>query len=218
MPVHEPDLAALHAPLAEGRGGPAGLYLRGLSTGDFRPALEGCSGRRPRGCRRLRNSRYSSSQTPVSRAMFVGSVKEGDYLYVWADGVHFNVWLEEERLCTLVLIGARADGQKELIAGRGRLPRECAERGGCPLSSVRAWTLGADSGAGLNGALTDGEMGCRRRPWMRGPALLFIGPFGQQLIDLFFVQRKNRAPTIILTRRRLNVAPTERALVVGKLD
>ena len=36
--------------------------------------------------------------------------------HVWADGVHFNVRLEEERLCTLVLIGARADGQKELIA------------------------------------------------------------------------------------------------------
>ena len=50
------------------------------------------------------------------RAFRKRSLKESDYLYVWADGVHFNVRLEEERLCTLVLIGARADGQKELIA------------------------------------------------------------------------------------------------------
>jgi putative transposase len=42
-------------------------------------------------------------------------LEDRDYVYVWADGVHFNVRLEEERLCTLVLIGARADGQKELI-------------------------------------------------------------------------------------------------------
>ncbi len=39
-----------------------------------------------------------------------------DYVYVWADGIHFNVRLEEDRLCTLVLIGARPDGRKELIA------------------------------------------------------------------------------------------------------
>jgi putative transposase len=43
-------------------------------------------------------------------------LEDRDYVYVWADGVHFNVRLEDERLCTLVLIGARADGQKELIA------------------------------------------------------------------------------------------------------
>jgi transposase-like protein len=50
------------------------------------------------------------------RAFRKRSLKESNYLYVWADGVHFNVRLEEERLCTLVLIGACADGHKELIA------------------------------------------------------------------------------------------------------
>ena len=39
-----------------------------------------------------------------------------DYVYVWADGIHVNVRLEEERLCLLVLVGVRADGTKELIA------------------------------------------------------------------------------------------------------
>jgi transposase-like protein len=39
-----------------------------------------------------------------------------DYVYVWADGIHVNVRLEEAKLCLLVLIGVRADGRKELIA------------------------------------------------------------------------------------------------------
>src|ERR1019366_5224627 len=39
-----------------------------------------------------------------------------DYVYVWADGVHFNVRLDESRLCALVLVGVRTDGTKELVA------------------------------------------------------------------------------------------------------
>jgi hypothetical protein len=39
-----------------------------------------------------------------------------DYVYLWADGVHFNIRLEHERLCCLVLVGVRADGRKELVA------------------------------------------------------------------------------------------------------
>jgi len=37
-------------------------------------------------------------------------------VYLWADGVHFNIRLEEDRLCCLVLVGVRADGRKELVA------------------------------------------------------------------------------------------------------
>jgi transposase-like protein len=39
-----------------------------------------------------------------------------EYVYVWVDGIHFNIRLEDDRLCTLVMLGARADGTKELIA------------------------------------------------------------------------------------------------------
>ena len=39
-----------------------------------------------------------------------------DYVYLWADGIHVNVRLEETKLCLLVLIGVRADGRKELVA------------------------------------------------------------------------------------------------------
>jgi putative transposase len=38
------------------------------------------------------------------------------YVYWWADGIYFNVRLDEERSCVLVLIGALEDGAKELIA------------------------------------------------------------------------------------------------------
>ncbi len=39
-----------------------------------------------------------------------------DYVYWWADGIHFNIRLEDDRLCTLVIVGVRPDGSKELVA------------------------------------------------------------------------------------------------------
>ena len=39
-----------------------------------------------------------------------------DYVYLWADGIHVNIRLEEHKLCLLVLVGVRADGRKELVA------------------------------------------------------------------------------------------------------
>jgi hypothetical protein len=39
-----------------------------------------------------------------------------NYVYLWADGIHFNIRLEEHKLCLLVMIGVRADGRKELAA------------------------------------------------------------------------------------------------------
>jgi len=50
------------------------------------------------------------------RAFQKRSLADRDYVYVWVDGVHFNVRLEDDRLCTLVMIGVRPDGTKELIA------------------------------------------------------------------------------------------------------
>ena len=49
------------------------------------------------------------------RAFQKRSLAGHDYVYVWVDGVHFNVRLEDDRLCTLVMIGVRPDGTKELI-------------------------------------------------------------------------------------------------------
>jgi transposase-like protein len=50
------------------------------------------------------------------RAFAERDLSDRDYVYVWADGVHFNVRLDEERLCCLVIVGVRTDGTKELVA------------------------------------------------------------------------------------------------------
>lgn len=58
-----------------------------------------------------------TSQWQADREAFMArSLADRDYVYVWADGVHFNVRLAEERLCTLVIVGVRSDGAKELVA------------------------------------------------------------------------------------------------------
>ncbi len=44
------------------------------------------------------------------------SLERHEYVYVWVDGVHFNIRLEDDRLCTLVMIGVRPNGEKELLA------------------------------------------------------------------------------------------------------
>jgi transposase-like protein len=47
-------------------------------------------------------------------------LKDRDFVYVWADGVHPKVWLGQAHSCVLVLLGVRLDGAKELIAHRSR--------------------------------------------------------------------------------------------------
>jgi len=92
------------------------LYLRGLSTGDFRPALnallgEDASGLSPTNIARLTGS-WEKEYADFRRRDLSGR----EYVYVWVDGVHFNIRLDDDRLCTLVMIGALPNGEKELLA------------------------------------------------------------------------------------------------------
>lgn len=92
------------------------LYLRGLSTGDFREALpkllgEQAAGLSPTNIARMTNVWQQEYQVFKKRRL-----DDRDYVYVWIDGIHVNVRLEVDRLCLLVMIGARPDGTKELIA------------------------------------------------------------------------------------------------------
>lgn len=91
------------------------LYLRGLSTGDFAPALAGFlgsdAGLSPSTITRLTEAWQAEHADWTQR-----DLSDRDYVYWWADGVHFNVRLEEDRLCCLVIVGVRPDGSKELIA------------------------------------------------------------------------------------------------------
>jgi transposase-like protein len=91
------------------------LYLHGMSSGDFVPALEGFFGAAA-GLSASVITRLTVQWQAEREAFMARSLADRDYIYVWADGVHFNVRLAEERLCTLVIIGVRSDGTKELVA------------------------------------------------------------------------------------------------------
>jgi putative transposase len=92
------------------------LYLRGLSTGDFRPALEGLLGEDAAGLSPTNITRLTTCWEKEYTAFRQRDLAGREYVYVWVDGVHFNIRLEDDRLCTLVMIGARPDGEKELLA------------------------------------------------------------------------------------------------------
>jgi transposase-like protein len=92
------------------------LYLHGLSSQDFVPALEELFGSAAglsasvitRLCEQWQAEREAFGQRDLS---------EVDYVYCFADGVHFSIRLGEQgRLCCLVIVGVRADGRKELVA------------------------------------------------------------------------------------------------------
>ena len=91
------------------------LYLHGLSTGDFVPALEAffgsAAGLSAAAVGRLLGAWQADYQVFSQR-----DLSERDSVYAWADRVHFRVRLEQARLCCLVIVGVRADGTKELVA------------------------------------------------------------------------------------------------------
>lgn len=94
----------------------AWLYLKGISTGDFPEALKAILGPDAPGLSANTVTRLKAAWEAEHDAWSKRSLKGKHYVYVWADGVHFNIRLEEGRQCILVLMGATADGKKELIA------------------------------------------------------------------------------------------------------
>jgi transposase-like protein len=91
------------------------LYLRGISTKDFVPALAEFFGSEA-GLSASTVQRLTREWSQELKEFGQRDLSQVDYVYLWADGVHFNIRLEEDRLCCLVLIGVRADGRKELVA------------------------------------------------------------------------------------------------------
>ena len=91
------------------------LYLHGLSSGDFVPALEqflgGTAGLSPATISRL-TRQWQDDHTAFQDR----DLSDRDFVYVWADGVHPKVRLGQAHSCVLVLLGVRLDGTKELIA------------------------------------------------------------------------------------------------------
>jgi len=91
------------------------LYLKGISSGEMPDALmhlgfDG-SGLSPTSVTRMTET-WQGEYDDWSRRSLAGK----HYLYVWADGIYFSCRLTDDRPCVLVLMGATADGRKELIA------------------------------------------------------------------------------------------------------
>ena len=95
------------------------LYLRGISTGDFTEALQALLGPQAPGLSATNIVRLKESWQQEWKDWSKRSLAEKTYVYLWADGIYFNIRLEEpdnSRQCILVLMGATAEGRKELIA------------------------------------------------------------------------------------------------------
>jgi len=92
------------------------LYLRGLSTGDFSEALEALLGSEAAGFSATTITRLVNVWQEEYRAWRKRSLAGKEYVYIWADGVYFNIRLEEDRLACLVIVGVLPDGRKEVIA------------------------------------------------------------------------------------------------------
>jgi transposase-like protein len=95
------------------------LYLKGISTGDFSEALQALLGPDAAGLSASTITRLKAGWEQEYKDWSKRSLESKHYVYLWADGVYFNVRLEDPgnaRQCILVLMGATAEGKKELIA------------------------------------------------------------------------------------------------------
>ena len=92
------------------------LYLKGISTGDFQEALQAILGPKAENLSANVISRLKACWQEDYKQWRQRSLQNKHYVYIWADGVHFNIRSEESRQCILVLIGVTDHGRKELIA------------------------------------------------------------------------------------------------------
>ncbi|UCC99807.1 MAG: IS256 family transposase [Phycisphaerales bacterium] len=91
------------------------LYLKGVSTGDFSEALVALLGPEAKGLSASTVTRLKEMWAKDYHQWDRRSLQDKHYVYLWADGIHFNVRLQEDRTCILVVMGATADGKKELV-------------------------------------------------------------------------------------------------------
>jgi putative transposase len=126
------------------------LYLHGLSSGDFVPALGQFLGTGA-GMSSSVITKLTETWRAEAAAFAARDLAGVDYVYLWVDGIHLSIRLGEGKLCLLVMIGVRADGRKELVAladgyresaeSWADLLRDCARRG------MRAPVLAIGDGA-----------------------------------------------------------------------
>jgi transposase-like protein len=145
------------------------FYLAGLSNNDFVPCFEKLFGPSTEGMSSSSVTRLKKAWVEEMRKWNERDLSKEEYCYIWVDGIHFNLRLEDTRLCVLVVIGARKDGVKELIAVSGGY-RESSESWRCLLRDLKARGLNTfklaigDGALGFWAAVKDVYPGI---PWQR---------------------------------------------------
>lgn len=131
------------------------LYLKGISTGDFQEALEKVLGKNAVGLSAPTIVRLKEVWQKEYEQWNKRDLKSVEYVYWWLDGIHFNIRLgEDKRMCVLVIIGARRDGVKEIVAVIDGF-RESKESWACVLRQLKR--QGLTQGPKL--AIADGALG-----------------------------------------------------------
>jgi len=157
------------------------LYLHGLSSGDFVPAL----GQFPGSAAGLSGpviTKLTGTWKAGQRAFAARDLSGVGYVYVWADWIHVSIRLEEHKLCLLVMIGVRANGRTVLIAladgyresaeSWADLLRDCARRACAP----RCWPPGTGRwGSGARCARCSPQQGSSAAGFTEAVALVRAG-------------------------------------------
>lgn len=112
------------------------LYLKGISTNDMESSLRSLLGNAVEGLSASNVTRLKSIWMDEFREWSLNDLSSKNYCYVWVDGIHFNLRVEEERLCILVMLGVKEDGTKELIAVDSGY-RESKDSWSCFLRSLK---------------------------------------------------------------------------------
>jgi putative transposase len=92
------------------------LYLKGISTSSFPEALEAILGKGVSGLSSANIVRLKKTWEDDYQAWQERDLSDKHYVYIWADGIYFNVRLDDQRPCVLVLLGATKEGKKEVLA------------------------------------------------------------------------------------------------------
>jgi putative transposase len=185
------------------------LYLRGLSTGDFSEALEALLGPEVAGFSATTITRLLQVWQEEYQVWRKRSLKGREYIYLWVDGVYFNIRLEEDRLACLVVVGVLPDGRKEVIALEDGY-RESTESWGSVLRDLkrRGMAFGPLSGTCTRKHRSNGA-GSTRSPtsWTSCPSDCSLAPrncctrsctrpIGKALSRTLLFSRRNMVPAI----------------------
>lgn len=92
------------------------LYLKGISTGDFSSALSAILGKNTKGLSPANIVRLKKQWEDEYKKWSKRDLHHKNYVYFWADGIYFNVRLDDERQCILVVMGVLENGKKEIVA------------------------------------------------------------------------------------------------------